>query len=314
MVFFLFFPFFFFLFIFVFYNLKSKFDNNLTLKVEWFNPYYLDDQNNGSTLYPDNILQPMLRDLIEKYKPSTIFSDGDWYQQENYWKSAEFLSWLYSESPVKDEIVVNNRWGSGACAKSCYHSVELANGGYNAHPWEEARTIGSSWGYHRGLLEQDYQNATELVHWLIRVTANGGNLLLNIGPEADGRIPLIFQERLRQIGEWLNVNSEAIFNSNPNLPEQSEANNTIYYTVSEDYQFLYSIFLKWPKDGKLVLTVPVPDESSQVKINFIGYDSDLTWDYSSNTLTIQLPYFIPGELPCDHAWTLRLSGFQIERP
>src|SRR5438105_1413996 len=82
---------------------------------------------------------------------------------------------------------------------------------------------------------------------LVRVIAFGGNLLLNIGPEGDGRIPLIFQERLRKIGEFLDIHEEAIFDSVYYPLGQSEANKTIFYTMSADEQFVYVFFWTWPR-------------------------------------------------------------------
>ena len=49
---------------------------------------------------------------MNEYKPSVIWSDGDWEPTYKYWNSTVFLSWLYNDSPVKDEVVVNDRWGS----------------------------------------------------------------------------------------------------------------------------------------------------------------------------------------------------------
>lgn len=58
---------------------------------------------------------------VNKYKPSVIWSDGDWEAKPEYWNSKEFIAWLYNDSPVKNEVVVNDRWGVGAmCAHGDY--------------------------------------------------------------------------------------------------------------------------------------------------------------------------------------------------
>lgn len=87
---------------------------------EWFNPIYNEDKKNNFTTsyYVPTKLWPDLKQLIDNYKPSVLWSDGDWEAYDTYWKSTEFLAWLYNESPVRDEIVVNDRWGKGI---SCHH-------------------------------------------------------------------------------------------------------------------------------------------------------------------------------------------------
>jgi len=283
--------------------------------LEWFNPRYLSDIESGTTDYPENVLLPMLKDMVNRYKPEIIWPDGDWVQPADYWHSAEFLAWLYNESPVKDTVVVNTRWGPGSsCPNSCFIAVELSQGGFNPNPWEECQTIGSSWGYHRGLLEEDYHTSQELIHWLIRVVAHGGNFLLNIGPEGDGRIPLIFQERLRDIGQWLDINDQAIFGTVWYPLGQSEQNRTIFYTVSEDEQHVYAIFLSWPRDGKLTLQIAKPGtDLALVRVSFVGLESVgfLAWSLVGNDFQVTLPYVIPGDLPCEHAWVLRMEGMRV---
>lgn len=54
---------------------------------------------------------------VNQYQPSVIWSDGEWEAKDSYWNATNFLAWLYNESPVKDEVVVNDRWGSGILCK-----------------------------------------------------------------------------------------------------------------------------------------------------------------------------------------------------
>lgn len=87
---------------------------------EWFNPIYLEDKKHNFNLtqtFVDTKLWPDLKQLIHDYEPSVIWSDGDWEAYDTYWKSQEFLAWLYNDSPVKDEVVVNDRWGIGIPGK-----------------------------------------------------------------------------------------------------------------------------------------------------------------------------------------------------
>ena len=125
----------------------------------------------------------------------------------------ELLAWLFNESPVQDEVVIDDRWGKDTRHKhGGYYTTEYTAGMSGMdHPWEESRGMGFSYGYNRAETLEHYRTGRELVLMLVDLVSRGGNLLLDIGPTADGRIPVIMEERLTQIGEWLKINGEAIY-------------------------------------------------------------------------------------------------------
>lgn len=150
---------------------------------------------------------PALYELVEAYKPDVVWSDGDGEAPDSYWKSKEFLAWLYNDSPVKDTVVANDRWGQDM---SCHHGgVYTCGDRYNPgyvlpHKWENCMTIDKrSWGFRRNAKLSDYLTLKELVSELVVTVAYGGNLLLNVGPTKDGIISPIYQERLRGMGNLL---------------------------------------------------------------------------------------------------------------
>jgi len=184
---------------------------------EWYNPLWLTDKKR----YVSEHMTPQFKDLVTTYKPSIIFSDGEWDLPDTGWKSPELLAWLFNESPVAKEVVVDDRWGSNTREKNTgatYSTSEYGGGMDASRIWEESQGIGHSYGYNRNEKLEDYKTGKELTLMLVDIVSRGGNLLLDIGPTADGRIPVIMQERLIEMGDWLKVNGEAIYGTTA-MPE-----------------------------------------------------------------------------------------------
>lgn len=179
---------------------------------EWFNPLWKQDKQR----YIREVMTPEFKDLVTRYQPSIIFSDGEWDLPDTAWHSPELLAWLFNDSPVARDVVVNDRWGSNTRGKhhgSTYSTSEYGSGMGPEVVWEESQGIGQSYGYNRMEALDDYKTSRQLILILTDIVSRGGNLLLDIGPTADGRIPVIMQQRLHDIGDWLNVNGEAIYGS-----------------------------------------------------------------------------------------------------
>src|ERR1035438_1919467 len=126
---------------------------------EWYNPLWLADRKR----YVDEHMTPQFKDVVTRYQPSIIFSDGEWDMPSQDWKSESLLAWLFNDSACKDEVVVNDRWG-----KECRHH----HGGYwtteyaaglqdDSHPWEESRGMGFSYGWNRIENIDDYKSARQ---------------------------------------------------------------------------------------------------------------------------------------------------------
>jgi alpha-L-fucosidase len=209
--------------------------------------------------YVDDHVLPQLRELVTEYEPALIFSDaGEWDHDEEFWRTKDFLAWLYNNAANKDEVVVNDRWAKGMPGKhGDYFSSEYqdAEGVGTEHPWEESRGMGRSYGYNRAENIDHYRTSKELVHELIDVVARGGNLLLNVGPTADGRIPVIMQQRLRDIGSWLRINGDAIYGTTPweardDRTPSHDGQPRVRFTQKGDD--LFALLLDWP-DGEFLI-------------------------------------------------------------
>jgi alpha-L-fucosidase len=258
--------------------------------------------------YVDDHVLPQLKELVLNYQPSLIFSDaGEWDQTEDYWKTKEFLAWLYNQAPNQDEVVVNDRWCKGMPGKhGDYFSSEYADTDAVGadHPWEESRGVGGSYGFNRAENLDDYSTSAELIHELIDIASRGGNLLLNVGPTADGRIPVIMQQRLIDIGAWLEVNGDAIYGTHP-WRQAGSANktNNLYFTAKG--KNLYAICTQWPSND---ITIAGLEKTDNITVNMPGLNKSVKWQVADDRIIITPPIVSPAEIPCHHAWVFKITN------
>ncbi len=218
--------------------------------MEWHNPVF----DRDIPEYVETVMFPQVKDLISRYHPAVFWPDGEWNHPDTTWRSTELLSWIYNHAPNKDEIVVNDRWGRGLRAKSGdYYTTEYGRHGgadatSNVRPWEECRGIGHSFAWNRNEPYEIYLSRTECVRLLIDIVSQGGTLLLDVGPTADGRIPLIMQDRLLAMGRWLDANGEAIYAS-----EKSPFRHAPWGAATARGSTLYLHVYDWPEDDRIVV-------------------------------------------------------------
>lgn len=285
---------------------------------EWFNPLWLTDKKRYVTQH----MIPQFKDLVTKYKPSIIFSDGEWELSDTAWKSEELLAWLFNESPVAKEVVVDDRWGSNTRGKNTrvtYTTSEYGSGMDASVIWEESQGIGHSYGYNRNEKLEDYKSSHDLILMLVDIVSRGGNLLLDIGPTADGRIPVIMQQRLTDMGTWLQTNGEAIYGtraykqsyewSEGKKPEKKDQSFMAGYSISEqikpnkDHAHIEAFFTSKGKD----LFCIIPNYSPQIRlrnfkaaasatVNILGSSKSLVLKQSGNDCIIDLSGMKPGDI------------------
>ncbi len=308
---------------------------------EWFNPLWKSDPKK----YATDHMWPQMTELINNYQPDVFWTDGDWDAPAETWKSQEFLAWLYNESPVKDKVVVNDRWGSG---------VRFHHGGiytpeyqpdldFEDHDWEESRGMGYSYGYNREEDAWDYNSAQSLVIALIDKVSRGGNFLLDIGPDEHGKIPPIMQERLLQIGDWMKINGEAIYNTsrwktpvqwgegkrdykgnNEHVtgdwktggdimlkltvdPDPGYAVKEIFYTYNKKENNLYAIFPKYPSDKKIILKdMQLPAGTA---IHFLSTNEKLSWQQTNLDIVVTIPEYNPNTIKAPYAFALKIANY-----
>ena len=303
---------------------------------EWFNPLWINDR----TRYIEEHMIPQFRDVVTRYEPSLIFSDGEWDLEHTRWHSTELLSWLFNESPSRNEIVINDRWGKGIRHEhGGYFTTEYGAGmADDSHAWEENRGIGHSFGYNRNEPLENYMSGKELIWVLVDLVSRGGNLLLDVGPTADGRIPELQQDRLKELGSWLAVNGEAIYGTRTWKdsaqwtsgkrpaqeykqyrqqydimelaglePNDGNARKQVFFTRKGDD--LYCITSGYPK-GHLRLQGVQALKGS--KVTLLGVSGYLNWKQQKDDLVITIPAHTPEELTGRYAYTFKIESAAAE--
>jgi alpha-L-fucosidase len=295
---------------------------------EWFNPLWLTDKQR----YVREHMFPQFKDLVTRYKPSIIFSDGEWELPSAEWHSPELLAWLFNDSPVKDEVVVDDRWGKDTRHKhGGYWTTEYTPGMSGMdHAWEESRGMGFSYGYNRAERLQDYHSGRELVIMLCDLVSRGGNLLLDIGPAADGTIPVVMEERLTQIGSWLKLNGDAIYGTRPwKATRQWGAGEIPKVEYNAEFETPYDVTKLAPnseagkasieaffttKGGNLYVILPrwpgrsflLKDVSAIQSVSLLGSDSPIKFKQLKSGISVELPS-LPNNLLAQPAWVLKVA-------
>ncbi|NOT63887.1 MAG: alpha-L-fucosidase [Acidobacteria bacterium] len=303
---------------------------------EWYNPLWKTDR----ARYVREHMTPQFKDVVTRYQPAIIFSDGEWDMTSKEWGSEALLAWLFNETANKDEVVVNDRWGKDSRHKhGGYWTTEYAAGLKDgAHPWEESRGMAFSYGVNRAERIDDYKSGREFIFTLIDLVSRGGNLLLDIGPNGDGTIPPIMEQRLLEIGDWLNVNGEAIYGtrtagrsaqwSDGKRPDQqygeymvkyklmdqigqqpkdgpngSMAVKQVFFTQKPDA--LYAITSGWPGKQLVLRNLKAPANAT---VTMLGMPGALKTSVNQDTLTIITPELGPDEAPSRHAFVFKIAG------
>ncbi len=179
-----------------------------------------------------------LKEIMTSFAPvELLWFDGDWERSERQWKMKELRDYLHSHN---QNVVINSRIKG-------YGDYETPEQGMPIYPpegpWEFCMTINDSWGYqHR---DKNYKTARQIIRIFAECIGMGGNLLLDIGPMADGSIDPVQEERLLALGKWINQNEEAIYTTMAGLPAAH------YYgasTISKDRKTIYLFQFDKPWD------------------------------------------------------------------
>ena len=239
------------------------------------------------------------RELIERYEPAVLWNDIGYPERA---EPARLFADYYNRMP---DGVVNNRFMLGAGEGGQHHDFVTQEYAVLDRiletKWESTRGIGGSFGFNRAEPEDYLLTAEEIVHMIADVTSKNGNLLLNVGPTANGLVPWAQASRLLAVGDWLRRNGEAIYGTRPwRQPDGRTADGTAV-RFTQRHGYVYAIVLARPANNRVVFDDPQLAEATQVRL--LGYGTPLRWQQRSAQVAVELP----GDVPTGPAYTLRLS-------
>jgi alpha-L-fucosidase len=287
------------------------------------NPEYADLY--GPT--PRQELNAKLIEVIDKYQPDQMWFEAgapQAYGKKDYLK---FMAYYYNQAQGwGKEVMVTQK--SGSLPDECA-ALDIEGGIFPGGIWEWAGLmepredrwqkdvpLGNFWAYAEGV---GCRPVNMLVDGIVDRVSKNGATLLNVAPKADGTLPQAQIDGLRELGNWMAINREALYAARPapfvDGGVDTWAAGTIRFTEKGEYLYAIELGNIWPtKRGfadyeesvlpSAPLKIPGVKPIDGSAIRLLGFNEDLLWHMEGDDLIIEA---LPDTLPCDHAWSFRIQ-------
>ncbi len=261
--------------------------------LDWSSPDYpafLKDSNRYSIEKQPEKWQKFLKsndlqlsEIMQNYKPDLMWFDGDWEHNAKEWNALKLRNMLLSYNP---NLIINGRLAGYGDYETPEQNFPVSRPAFKW--WELCMTTNESWGYQQS--DTIWKSPYQIITIFVDAVANGGNLLLDIGPKADGTIPQEQINILQELGKWNHKNGEAIFDTKPGLPLGHFYGPT---TMSKDSTTLY-LFLHGKTNGQIMLK----GIRNQVKaVSVVGVEKPLNYQVVGKISWSPVPGLIYIDVP-----------------
>jgi len=265
------------------------------------------------------------KELIDRYKPSVLWNDIRYPKNADL---VELFSYYYDAVP---DGVINDRWNQTTYPENWIirvlsNTIAILHAKFSsaqADPpgihhdyvtpeyivyddirkkkWEACRGLGSSFGYNEIEPDDNLLTTEELIHSFVDIVSKNGNLLINVGPMADGTIPEVQRERMIGLGDWLAVNGDAIYDTGPWITAESRTADGKDVRFTQKGDALFAVVLDGPKPGNVSIeSLKLIPETT---IHLLGHDKHLTWRQDGNSIIFTLP----EQTTSSHAYALSIT-------
>ncbi len=282
-----------------------------------YSPVHVEDEPASEEFLEDWLART--KELIDKFRPDVLWFDFGWHHDEFAPYRPQIAAYYYNRAiEWGKEVVLNykSKFPEGTAV------LDIERGKLKDIPdyyWQTDTSVSyRSWGY---IENDEYKSVTALVHDLVDIVSKNGNLLLNVGPKADGTIPDEAKQLLLGIGDWLKVNGEAIYGTTHWLTYGEGETEVVKGPMTErkgkpfgasDIRFtkkghtLYAICLGWPGEEARIESLGSKSSVSFdmiLGITMLGSDETLSWAQDEDGLRVKTP----SKKPCQHAYTFRIA-------
>lgn len=218
-------------------------------------------------------------ELINKYHPAILWNDITYPKKGD---ALKIFAHYYNTVP---NGVINDRWGRKVFDFTTPEYTTMDS--ITTKKWETTRGIALSFGYNRHSTDQQFLSVNKLVDMFVDIVSKGGNLLLNVGPKANGTIPQAQKKRLKGLGHWLDTNGEAIFGTRPWLVAEGQTVSGIPIRFTFKDGQLYAILLEKPDNNTIIIKNIIAAENSE--LHLLGATQSLQWSNEAEGIKITLP-------------------------
>lgn len=275
--------------------------------MDWHHPDYLPRRNwetERSTEGADldryvEYMKNQLAELTGNYgRIGVLWFDGEWESTWTHERGVDLYDYVRG---LQEDIIINNRVDKGRQGmqgmtkdgefKGDFGTPEqeIPPTGLPGIDWETCMTMNNHWGYNK--YDDNWKSTEDLVQKLVDIASKGGNFLLNVGPKADGTFPQESIERLKRIGDWMDIYGESIYGTSANPFPNLEWGRCTRKMIGKNTRLYLHIF-DWPEDNKL----PVPALDNKIKDAFIMDGMVETgFELQNDKIVIELPEEEPDE-------------------